>query len=264
MTTSVATAADRLREAALTHTPCAPVRDLLGTTDIALAYRVQRTLTEARLADGARIVGHKIGLTSPAVQRQLGVDRPDFGVLFDDMLWDESRPIPAGRLLQPKAEAEIAFILAEDLDDGELTPQRIRAAVDYAVPALEIVDSRIRDWDISITDTIADNASCGLFVLGRGRASLDDFEAAAAIMSMRMDGVEVSRGDGRACLGDPLTALAWLARTARQVGTALRKGDVVLSGALGAMVSVSPGSCVEAEISVLGRVSVSFATGEAR
>jgi len=262
MLASVALAADRLRLAGRTGTPCEPVRDVLGDTDIALAYQVQRELTERRIAEGARIVGHKIGLTSIAVQRQLGVDQPDFGVLFDDMLWEESRPIPVGRLLQPKAEAEIAFVLAEDLDQA-LTPQRIRAAVAYAVPALEIVDSRVRDWDISITDTVADNASSGLFVLGPGRASLDDFEPAHVTMSMSLDGAEVSRGDGRACLGDPLHALAWLARIARELRTQLRQGDVVLSGALGAMVAVLPGSNVKAEISILGRVSASFATGEA-
>jgi 2-keto-4-pentenoate hydratase len=262
MTTLISSAADRLHEAERTGTPCEPVRDVLGDTDIALAYRVQRELTERRIADGARIVGHKIGLTSTTVQRQLGVDRPDFGVQFDDMLWDEARPIPVGRLLQPKAEAEIAFVLAEDLDQA-LTPQRIRAAVAYALPALEIVDSRVRDWDISITDTVADNASSGMFVLGHGRASLDEFEPAEVTMSMSLDGAEVARGDGRACLGDPLHALASLARTARELGTPLRQGDVVLSGALGAMVAVLPGSNVEAEISGLGRVSASFATGEA-
>ncbi|MEO6885314.1 MAG: 2-keto-4-pentenoate hydratase, partial [Jatrophihabitantaceae bacterium] len=146
-------AAARLQEATRTTTPCGPVRDLLGDTDIALAYDVQRVLTQDRLDAGARIVGRKIGLTSPAVQQQIGVDRPDFGVLFDDMLIPEDVEVPSERLLQPKAEAEIAFVLSADLDEDDLDVGKVRAAVDYAVAALEIVDSRVAGWDIVITDT---------------------------------------------------------------------------------------------------------------
>ncbi|WP_041841082.1 2-keto-4-pentenoate hydratase [Actinoplanes friuliensis] len=245
-------AAARLQEAARTGKPCAPVRDLIGATD---AYAVQEVLTEARLAAGARIVGHKIGLTSAAVQRQLGVDQPDFGVLFADMDVSEHAAIPLAGLLQPKVEAEIAFVLSEDLDSEDLTPERVRAAVAYAVPALEIVDSRIEDWDITIADTIADNASSGLFVLGDDRVTLDDAEPKDAVMSMTVNGEVASTGTGAACLGDPLAALAWLARTAREVGRPLRAGQVVLSGALGPMVPLEPGARISATMTGFGTVT---------
>jgi 2-keto-4-pentenoate hydratase len=245
--------------------PTAPVRDLLGVTDIALAYEVQRVLTKTRLAASRRITGHKIGLTSPAVQRQLGVGQPDFGVLFDDM------PVPSGgeadstRLIQPRAEAEIAFVLAKDLDGfgagQELDAagrQAVADAVDYAVAALEIVDSRVAGWDITITDTIADNASSGLYVLGDRQVLLSEFTPADVTMTLDKNGQPASSGNGTACLGDPLNALAWLARIAAAFGTPLRAGDVVLSGALGAMVAAEPGTEITAELSALGRVRVTF------
>ena len=250
-------AAGRLRDAAATRVTCPPVRDLLGDSDVALAYAVQRRLTTARLAAGARLTGWKIGLTSPAVQRQLGVDRPDFGVLFADMDVSTLDEVPSGRLLQPKAEAEIAFVLGADLD-GELDPATVRAAVEYAVPALEIVDSRIAGWDITITDTVADNASSGLYVLGEERLPLDKLEPAEVIMRLFVDGEQVSRGSGAACLGDPLNALLWLARMARELGEPLRAGQVVLSGALGPMVPAVPGTTVRAELDLLGSVSATF------
>ncbi|WP_272496282.1 2-keto-4-pentenoate hydratase [Nocardioides sp. B-3] len=159
----------------------------------------------------ARVVGRKIGLTSEAVQRQLGVDIPDFGVLFDDMAYADGAAVPMSRLLQPKVEAELAFVLATDLD-GDLSPATIRAAVDHAVVALEIVDSRIAGWDISYADTVADNASSGLFVLGSTRLDLADFEPRDTTMSMTLNNEVVSTGSGTACLGDPLNALLWLAR----------------------------------------------------
>ncbi|WP_051024662.1 2-keto-4-pentenoate hydratase [Nocardia aobensis] len=251
-------AAHRLSTAARTATPCRPVRDLIGTDDVAAAYAVQAQSTAERLAAGATIVGRKIGLTSPAVQQQLGVDQPDFGVLFDDMHVRENTPIPANRLLQPKAEAEVAFVLAHDLADGPLDDEQVRAAVDYAVAALEIVDSRIAEWDITFGDTVADNGSSGLFVLGSQRRTLDEFEPVSTQMTMSIDGVEVSTGTGAACLGDPLLALAWLARTAREFGEPLRAGQVILSGALGPMAAITAPATVTADISGLGSVTAVF------
>jgi 2-keto-4-pentenoate hydratase len=253
-------AAQRLLDAARTRVPCAPVRDLIGADDIRAAYAVQMELTAARLAAKARIVGHKIGLTSPAVQRQLGVDRPDFGILFDDMDVSGTDPVPIGALLQPRIEAEVAFQLRTGLA-GEITPESVRAAVGAMAPALEIVDSRIAGWDISIADTIADNASSGLFVLGPARAGLDTLEPVDVEMEMSIDGVVVSKGSGAACLGDPLAALTWLARAAQDLGDPLRQGQVVLSGALGPMVPVRPGMRVSATLSGLGTVTTRF--GEA-
>jgi 2-keto-4-pentenoate hydratase len=170
--------------------------------------------------------------------------------------------IPLTNLLQPKIEAEIAFVLGEDLD-GDLTVERVRGAVDYAVAALEIVDSRIAGWDITFADTVADNASSGLFVLGTQRVGLDAVEPAAAVMVMTVDGETASSGTGAACLGDPLAALAWLARTAGALGDPLRAGQVVLSGALGPMVPVVAGMAVVAEVSGLGTVAARFAANSA-
>lgn len=256
--TTVEEAADRLLAAQSTGVPCAPVRDLIGAADVEAAYAVQQRVNQARVAAGATVVGHKIGLTSAAVQAQLGVDRPDFGLLFDDMGYASGAEVPMERLLQPKVEAEIAFVLAEDLEVGPLDVAQVRSAVAYAVAALEIVDSRVAAWDISYGDTVADNASSGLYVLGGRQVSLTDVEPLAVEMSMSIDGEVVSTGTGAACLGDPLAALSWLARTAREVGTPLRAGHVVLSGALGAMAPVTEGAHVSAEVSGLGSVSVSF------
>jgi 2-keto-4-pentenoate hydratase len=239
------------------------VRDLLGSGDVAAAYAAQRRYVEARTADGARVVGRKIGLTAPAVQRQLGVDQPDFGVLFDDMWLADGSTVAAGTLLQPKIEAEIAFMLGADLD-GATDPRTIRSAVRYAVAAIEIVDSRIVDWDITITDTVADNASSGLFVLGGNQVPLADFEPVDAMMTLYVDGEQVSAGSGAQCLGDPLTALGWLAGTAQEFGDPLRAGQIVLSGALGPMVTAVPGHRARAEVSGLGHVEVGFGRGEQR
>jgi 2-keto-4-pentenoate hydratase len=255
---AVLEAAARLHRAAQDRRPCPPVRDLIGSSDGNAAYAVQRELTRARVATGARVVGRKIGLTSPAVQRQLGVDRPDFGVLFADMAYSDGAKIPMTRLLQPRAEAEVAFVLGRDLDGPGLGPERVRGAIAYAVAALEIVDSRIENWDISFGDTVADNASSGLFVLGDRLAPLERFQPVEAEMTMTLDGEVASTGSGAACLGDPLRAVAWLAKTARDRGEPLRAGQVVLSGALGPMRPVEGGDEVAAEITGLGTVSAFF------
>lgn len=262
-TDPVAAACRRLRTAARTRTPCAPVRDLIGPDDETLAYAVQRRLSEARIRDGRRAVGRKVGLTSPAVQRQLGVDRPDFGMLFDDMACAQSTAISLDRLLQPRIEAEVAFVLRDDVIDPRVSAVTIRQQVAYAVAALEIVDSRIAGWDITFGDTVADNGSSGLFVLGADRVPLDAVEPAAVRMTMFVNDVPASTGSGEACLGDPLRALAWLAQTALAHGDPLRAGDVVLSGALGPMVPVTTGAHVRAHLTGLGSVEATFATPHA-
>jgi len=256
-TSGLRAAADRLIAAAAAPQQCDPVRDILGGTDIAAAYAVQRLLTEDSQQRGRRIVGHKIGLTSPAVQRQLGVDQPDSGVLFADMQVASGATVTTNMLLQPKVEAEIAFILAEDLE-GDLSDSRIRAAAGIAMPAIEIVDSRVRDWSISIVDTIADNGSSALFVLGSEVAAAADLDFVSRTMRLTQDDVVVSTGRGSDCLGSPLNALRWLARTAQDNGSPLRAGHIVLSGALGPMVPVRPGSSYTADIDGIGSVEVSF------
>lgn len=252
-------AATRLMRAWATSVACAPVRDLIERDDLTAAYAVQTRVTAARRVGGAQITGRKIGLTSPAVQQQLGVDRPDFGVLFDDMAYADGAEVPFSRFLQPRVEAEVAFVLGADLADGPLDVAHVRGAVAYAVAALEICDSRIERWDITFADTVADNASAGAYVLGSVYRSLAEFEPVDVSMSMDIDGVTVSRGTGAACLGDPLNALAWLATTAREFGDPLRAGQVVLSGALGPMVPVAAGARVTAALGALGSVRASFA-----
>jgi 2-keto-4-pentenoate hydratase len=256
---AVLEAAQRLAAAGSSGVPCQPVRSLLPAGDLHTAYAVQTAHVTQRLANGAAAVGRKIGLTNPAVQTQLGVDQPDFGVLFDDMNCSSGEAIDASRTLQPRIEAEIAFILNADLDSESIGVVEVVAATGHVVAALEIVDSRIAGWDISIVDTIADNASSGLFVLGHEPRVLADLDLAACAMTMHRGGDLVSEGTGVDCLGSPLIAVAWLANTARDYGRPLRAGDIVLSGALGPMVAVQPGDKFEATISGLGTVSATFA-----
>jgi len=195
----IAAAAQRLAQAAQRREPCTPVRDLIGPDDIAAAYRVQERFNA--FSNGRTVVGRKIGATSEAVQQQLGVQQPDFGVLFDDMAYRDGDRIPMDRLLQPRAEAEVAFVLEQDLADGPLDEAQCRSAVAYAVAALEIVDSRIHGWDISFADTVADNASSGLFVLGTEHRTLTEVEPVGVTMSMAIDGEVVSTGNRRGLSG---------------------------------------------------------------
>ncbi|KAF1685105.1 2-keto-4-pentenoate hydratase [Pseudoxanthomonas broegbernensis] len=251
-------AARLLGQAARTATACDPVKPLIETDGIDAAYTVQHLLTEEALAGGRRLVGRKVGLTSVAVQKQLGVDQPDYGMLFDDMAYGDGEEMPLSRLIQPKVEAEIAFVLERDLDAERPTLAHVLNAIGYALPAIEIVDSRVRDWKISILDTIADNASSGLYVLGGSPRKVDAFDLRLCGMSLEKAGEPVSLGCGAACLGNPLNAVVWLARTAARTGRPLRAGDTVLSGALGPMAAVRPGDVFEARISGLGRVAAVF------
>lgn len=257
-TTRVARAVSRLRDAKQTGVPCPPVRDLLGKADIETAYQVQKALLDFDLQAGHKRVGRKIGLTSDAVQRQLGVDQPDFGALLDNMAVAVGSTIPPRRLMQPKVEAEVAFWLRRDLDGDLHSIDSIRAAIGSAATAIEVVDSRIAGWDITIIDTIADGASSGLFAVSSDRVSLDQFEPAQAEMTMWVNDNIASSGVGANCLGNPLLAVLWLARTASKFGAPLRAGEVVLSGALGPMVPIAPGDHVRATIAGLGTVALAF------
>ena len=262
MTTSpqaIREAADRLHAAATTGVPTAPIRDLLEAGDVAAAYAVQAINTERALASGRRLVGRKIGLTSLAVQKQLGVDQPDYGMLFADMARPEALDIPIADVLQPKVEAEIAFVLGRDLDGDQLTVADLFRAIDYAVPAIEIVGSRVANWDIRLTDTIADNASSGLYVLGSRPVRITDFDMRLCGMVMEKSGEPVSVGAGAACMGSPLNATLWLAKVMARVGQPMRAGDTILSGALGPMVPVVPGDVFDVRIEGLGSVRAAFA-----
>ena len=240
--------------------PCAPVRDLIGTDDLPAAYAVQQGLVQGRLAGGVTVVGRKIGATSEAVQNQLGVDQPDFGYLLSDMDVSAQDPVSMRTLVQPRVEAEVAFRLGKDIDvsEDEITLALVRDAVEVALPALEIVDSRIADWNIEFTDTVADNASSGLFVVGTDAKPLSEVEPVDVVMSLAINGEVRSSGNGAACLGDPLEALRWLAVQASRFGDPLRAGHLILSGALGPFVPFAPGDRVEASISGFDTLSVEF------
>jgi 2-keto-4-pentenoate hydratase len=252
-------AADQLQQSQMTRLAGPPVRHLLPDRAVSTGYAVQQLLTEDRLAGGRRITGRKIGLTSGTVQAQLGVDQPDFGVLFDDMVRGQDELIDIDQLLQPRIEVEIAFVLDADLDRDDLDAGSARAAISDVIPALEIVDSRIAGWDITIVDTVADNASSGLYVVGDSTGRIGGRDLRDVVMTM-VDGggATVSSGDGAACLGDPVNALVWLAHTARSLGAPLKAGEVVLSGALGPMVPVTPGSSFTADLTGLGTVRAGF------
>jgi 2-keto-4-pentenoate hydratase len=259
--TPATAALERLAAARAARRPCAPVRTLLPAGDIGAAYAVQAAWVAGQVAAGDRIVGRKIGLTNPAVQAQLGVDQPDFGTLMSTMACPAGEPVDIGRLLQPKIEAEIAFVLARDLDGPDIGPDDVLAATASVAAALEIVDSRIAGWDISIVDTVADNASSGLFTLGAERRPPGGLDLAGCPMRLRRGGEEVCAGSGADCLGHPAVAVAWLASAAWSYGQPLRAGETVLSGALGPMVPVRAGDRFTAEIGGLGRVTAWFGGG---
>lgn len=254
-------AAALLKAAVATGQTIAPLRERLAQTgtDADAAYAVQEVNTKAWLAEGRRLVGRKIGLTSLAVQAQLGVDQPDFGMLFADMAVGDGEPVALGRLIQPKVEAEIALVIGRDLTHERHTYADLIGATDYALPAIEIVDSRIANWNIRFMDTVADNASSGLFVLGTRPVKLSDFDITECAMEMRRGDEIVSRGNGRACLGSPLNAAVWLADVMVRCGRPLRAGDIILTGALGPMVAVKPGDRFDVCIEGLGKVSALFA-----
>ena len=258
------TAAAALRDAASSGHFIAPLRETHAHITADDAYAIQQINVEQRVSAGRRIVGRKIGLTSLAVQKQLGVDQPDYGALLDDMAYGDSEPIPFSVLHQPKVEAEIAFVMGRDIESPQAGHADVISAIDYALPAIEIVGSRIAAWNIRFVDTVADNASAGAFVLGNTPMSLRGLDLRLAGMSLMRRGEPVSTGAGAACLGHPVNAVLWLARTMARLGTPLRAGDVVLSGALGPMVPVSAGDVFEANVNGLGSVRAVFSHQEAQ
>ncbi len=258
---SLEEAAASLR-AAYAGQPLEPLRSYLQPTDVEGAYAVQAINTRVWRESGRRLVGRKVGLTAKSVQAQLGVSQPDFGVLFHDMCIPDGGVLDPAAVIQPKAEAEVAIVLAKDLAEGDIDAPAVAAAAAYAVAAIEIVDSRIRDWKITFADTVADNGSSAFFVLGDKPRPLQGLDLYTCGMALEINGDVASLGAGAACLGHPLNAAAWLGRTLADNGDPLRAGDVVLTGALGPMAAISPGDRVEAKIGGLG--SVSFTYGEVR
>lgn len=256
-TTAHEEAAARLLGAEATATPCAPVRHLFEDGTIDDGYMVQQLVAAA--SPERRLVGRKIGLTSPAVQQQMGVDTPDFGLLFADMAHGVGETVPFDSLLQPRVEAEVAFVLGTDLPEHRVTVADVLRATDFVVAAIEIVASRIEGWDITILDTVADNASSGAFVLGGAPRSLRDIpDLQTCRMELTRGDELVSAGTGAACLGHPVNAVTWLANTLAARGVPLRAGEIVLSGSLGPLVPVRPGDTFECTIEGLGSVRTRF------
>ena len=254
----IKSAARRIRGAWDSGRPCKPIRELIGDKDVGAAYAIQQINTDLWLKDGRRPTGRKIGLTAKAVQKQLGVNQPDFGILYADMEVVDGDEIDSATIMQPRTEAEVALVLDGDLAEDQLTLVDLIEATAYALPAIEVVGSRIRKWDIRITDTIADNASSGLYVLGTSPVGLHEIDLRMCGMVMEKRGEQVSIGAGAACLGNPLNSALWLARKMVDVGMPLAAGDVILTGALGPMAPVSAGDVVEARISGLGSVRAAF------
>lgn len=247
----------RLRDA-YTGGTVPPLRDGLDPVDVAGAYAVQEINTRFWQEQGRRIVGRKAGLTAKAVQKQLGVDQPDFGVLFDDMRVADGATISPARCIQPKAEAEIAFVLGADLPSPDTTPEQVAAAVASVHAAIEIVDSRIADWKITFADTVADNGSSAFFVLADQGKTLPGLDLYTAGMVMEINGEVVSLGAAAAALGHPLNAAAWLAQTLASRGDPLKAGDILLAGALGPMVALNPGDTVRAVVGGIGACSFTY------
>lgn len=251
-------AAQALRQARNDRVAIARISETHDIATLAEAYAVAQINIDAQLAAGRRVLGRKVGLTSKAVQQQLGVDQPDFGVLIDDMEYLNGSEVPTSRLLQPKVEAEIAFVLGSDLAAHRPSWSEFLRSVAYALPAIEIVDSVIKDWKITLVDTVADNASSGLYVLGDQPVAIGAGAFQTAGMQLSVNGEVVSVGSGAACLGHPLRAAYWLACTMAAEGVALQAGEVILSGALGPMVPVAAGARVEALIGGVGSCSARF------
>ena len=248
-------AAHQIRSAFETKTPCAPIRHAFENKDVEAAYEIQHINTELKLNSGFKIIGKKIGLTSFAVQNQLGVSEPDYGMLFDDMNFENKASIPSSLLMQAKAETELAFVLKENLSNTSHSIEEIKNAIDYALVAIEIVGSRIENWDITIMDTVADNASASHFVIGNKRINLDDIDLENCQMKMFKNDELVSEGNGSACMGNPLVAVQWLAEKMVELGQPLKKGEVILSGALGPMVNIDQNDTIRASIDDFENVS---------
>ena len=251
-----------LLEAYRTHQPIAPLVSTFPELTVDDAYQIQLAQVDAWLADGRRVLGRKVGLTSPAMQTQMKVSQPDFGHLMDDMFFAEHVPVPAGRFLQPRAEPEVAFVLGRDLAGPGVTVAAAAAAVDFVLPALEIIDSRIADWQIGIVDTIADNASSGGVVLGSTARRIGEVDLRLGGCVLHRNGELAGTGAGGAVLGSPLNSLAWLANTLGVRGEGLRAGQVVLPGSITASIPFAPGDVITATIAGLGSVPAVIAAEE--
>jgi 2-keto-4-pentenoate hydratase len=244
--------AERSREA------IAPLTAAYPDIDVVDAYEIQLINIRQRVAEGARVLGHKVGLSSRAMQQMMGVDEPDYGHLLDEMQVFEGTPVKAGRYLYPRVEVEVGFILADDLPGADCTEEDVLAATEALVPSIELIDTRITDWKIKLCDTIADNASSAGFVLGEARVSPADVDVQLIEAVLTRNGDLIAEGRSDAVLGNPVTAVAWLARKVESFGVRLRKGDIVLPGSCTRAIDVHAGDEFVADFAGLGAVRLSF------
>ncbi len=247
-----------LAQAERSRVPIAPLTDGNPDIDVVDAYEIQLINIRQRVAEGARVVGHKVGLSSAAMQQMMGVDEPDYGHLLDEMQVFEDRPVPADRYLFPRVEVEVGFVLADDLPGSSCTEDDVLAATAAFAPAIELIDSRISDWKIKLCDTIADNASSAGWVLGQPRVSPKDIDILNIDAVLTRNGEGVAKGRSDAVLGNPVTAVAWLARKVDSFGVRLKAGDIVLPGSCTKAFDARPGDAFVAEFEGLGSVHLSF------
>lgn len=250
--------AAELADAERSRVPMAPLTAIHSDIDVVDAYEIQLINIRQRVAEGARVVGHKVGLSSEAMQKMMGVDEPDYGHLLADMEVFEDKPVPAGRFLYPRVEVEVGFILADDLPGAGCTEDDVLAATAAFAPSIELIDTRIKDWKIALCDTIADNASSAGFVLGKERVSPKDVDIKGIDAVLTRNGEVVAEGRSDAVLGNPVTAVAWLARKVDSFGVRLKAGDIVLPGSCTRAIDARPGDEFVADFTGLGSVRLSF------
>lgn len=251
-------AADLLSAALIGRAPIRPLTERYPGLDVADAYAIQQVNLNRRLLEGRKLVGHKVGLTSEPMQTLLGVDQPDFGYVLDDMVLDNRGKVPISRFCAPRVEPEVAFLLRAPLRGPGVTVDDVRAATEAVAVALEIVDSRIVDWQLTLADTVADNASSGAVVLGEWIPYGDGIDLPGAWASLSLNGTEIDSGVGTAVMGDPAAAVAWLANALAPVGTEILPGQFVMSGSFTSAAFVHPGDNAAATVGGLGTVSLSF------
>ncbi|OBI88969.1 2-keto-4-pentenoate hydratase [Mycobacterium sp. 1245805.9] len=247
-----------LAQAERSREPIAPLTAAYPDIDVVDAYEIQLINIRQRVAEGAQVLGHKVGLSSKAMQQMMGVDEPDYGHLLDEMQVFEDIPVKAGRYLYPRVEVEVGFILSDDLPGAGCTEDDVLAATEALVPSIELIDTRITDWKIALCDTIADNASSAGFVLGKARVSPADIDVKAIDAVLTRNGEVIAEGRSDAVLGNPVTAVAWLSRKVESFGVRLRKGDIVLPGSCTRAIDARAGDEFVADFTGLGSVRLSF------
>lgn len=250
--------AQELLTATETLVPVAPLRDRLEGMSLADAYAIQTIQLNKHAADGRVLAGRKVGLTSLAMQQQLGVDSPDFGFFFTDMVFSDGDSIPASSFISPKVEPEFGFVLKETLQGPGVTLEQAVAAIGAVYPAIEIIDSRISDWDIKLVDTVADNASCGAIVVGTTPLAVDPAALNEVSCSLQINGTTLGAGTGADVMGNPVAPLAWLANVLGEQGVALEAGQLILPGSFTKAEPVTAGSSATADFGSLGSLTIHF------